>query len=112
MQIDGPLKVSVVEDTGGLSRELHLAFTDSFQSLAVAEQSAHLQAYIDELRNMIENQQENSPERQGMLTILQIAEQLLPHVASGELALEETIVVEVQPEFSLQSGLLGGLRLN
>lgn len=112
MLIEGPLRVSIVETTDGLGRELHLAFTDSFQSLSITEQTAALQTYVDDLRSAVEDQEGHSAERQGMLTILQITEQPLPHVATGELALEETIIVEVQPEFSLQGGLLGGLRLN
>ena len=108
MLIQGPLTVSIVETPDGLSRELHLTFTDAFQILSVAEQEATLRAYVDDLRELIEEQPGDSAERQGMLTILQVAEQLLPHVATGDLALEEPIVVEVHPEFSLQ----GGLRLN
>lgn len=111
MLIHGPLRVSVVETTDGLGRELHLTFTDTFQALPLATQGATLRAYINDLQAMIDEREEESAERQGMLTILQVAEQLLPHVTAGELALEETIVVEVQPEFSLQGGL-AGLRLN
>ena len=36
-----------------------------------------------------------------MLTIHQIAEQLLPHIASGEMVLSETVVVDVGSDFSL-----------
>ncbi|MFZ0256444.1 MAG: transcriptional regulator [Gammaproteobacteria bacterium] len=111
MLIVGPLRVSVVEPTDGLGRELHLTFTDTFQALPLAEQGTTLRTYITNLQGMIDEREEDSTERQGMLTILQIAEQLLPHVAAGDLALEETIVVEVQPEFSFQGGL-AGLRLN
>jgi hypothetical protein len=34
--------------------------------------------------------------RQGMTTILQICEQLQPHIDANELPLEETIVVNIQ----------------
>ena len=33
-----------------------------------------------------------------MLTLLQIAEQLLPHVRANELELSETIIVDIQPD--------------
>ena len=112
MLIEGPIQVGIVQKADGLGRELHLAFTDEFQALPLAEQGAGLRAYVEDLRDMIDDQEDDATERQGMLTILQIAEQLLPHVAAGEVALEETIVVEVQPEFSLQGALLGGFRLN
>jgi hypothetical protein len=112
MLIEGPLRVSIVETTDGLGRELSLSFTDSFRALPLAEQGPTLRAYIENLRDMIDEQEEeDTAERQGMLTILQVAEQLQPHGAAGEPALEETLVVEVQPEFSLQGGI-ANRRLN
>lgn len=111
MLIEGPLKISVVDKADGLGRELHLDFTNDFRSLSLAKQSRAFQAYAVQLRETVSELQDDSANRQGMLTILQIVEQLLPHVASGDLVLEETIVVEIQPEFSLGSGAFG-LRLN
>ena len=39
-----------------------------------------------------------------MLTILQVAEQLLPHIAAGEIPFEEFIVVQVQSEVPGDAG--------
>jgi hypothetical protein len=95
MEITGPLNIGVLDnDTGG--REIHLSFKADFRILNLQQQSLSFQEFIKTLINEIHKLDESDPNRQGMTTILQICEQLQPHIDANELPLEETIVVNVQ----------------
>ena len=97
MEITGPLSIGVIDnDTGG--RELHLSFKPEFRILPLPQQAETFQAFIDTLKTEIQTLAETDPNRQGMLTILQICEQLKPHIDANELPLEETIEVTLQTQ--------------
>ena len=97
MEITGPLNIGILDnDTGG--RELHLSFNNEFKALNLQQQAESFQQFINTLSNQIHQLQESDPNRQGMTTILQICEQLQPHIEANELPLEETIVVNVQTQ--------------
>ncbi len=97
MEITGPLNIGVLDnDTGG--REIHLSFKPDFRVLNLQQQSASFQDFIRTLINEIHKLDESDVNRQGMTTILQICEQLQPHIDANELPLEETIVVNVQTQ--------------
>ncbi len=95
MEITGPLNIGVLDsDTGG--RELHLSFKPEFRILNIQQQSESFQAFISTLINEIHKLDATDDNRQGMTTILQICEQIQPHIDANELPLEETIVVNIQ----------------
>ena len=95
MEITGPLNIGVLDnDTGG--RELHLSFKAEFRVLNLQQQIERFQEFISILIRQIQQLDEADPNRQGMTTILQICEQLKPHIEANELPLEETIVVNIQ----------------
>lgn len=95
MEIKGPFKIGTLQnDMGGY--ELHLDFTTEFRAMNLAQQVDAMQAYIGNLIKEIARLDENDTNRQGMLTILQVAEQLMPHIRANEIPLEETIVVSLQ----------------
>ncbi len=95
MEITGPLNIGVLDnDTGG--RELHLSFKPEFRILNLQQQTESFQEFISTLINQIQKLDASDVNRQGMTTILQICEQLKPHIESNELPLEETIVVNIQ----------------
>jgi len=104
MEINGPLKIGVVETGGDNGWELHIDFRPDFRALPLAGQSEAFRTYLTELASGIAELAESDRNRQGMLMVQQIAEQLLPHVEQGDLALNETIVVEIAqaPVASLQ----------
>jgi len=108
MLIEGPLKVGVVDDPAQPGRELHVRFTDAFRALGLQEQGTVFSRYLAELEGGIDRLGEGDADRAGMLIIQQLAEQLLPHVVSGELELDETIVVEMGRDHTSDSlmGLL------
>ncbi len=80
MEIEGPLKFGIVTQDNSLDREIHVDFTDTFQNLNLREQTQVFHAYIMQLKSQSEAIVDENSERQGMLVILQIAEQLAPHI--------------------------------
>ena len=95
MEISGPLTIGVIDNnTGG--RELHLSFKPDFRILKIPQQTESFQGFIKTLINEIHNLDADDANRQGMTTILQICEQLQPHIDANELPLQETIVVNIQ----------------
>ncbi len=98
MLIDGPFKLGIIDNEQSASRELHLDFTPAFRALDVADRAVALQAYIDDLQREIVQVREDNADRQGMLMVQQIAEQLLPYITADEIPLNETVTIEIQPE--------------
>jgi len=97
METKGPFRISTKQnDTGG--HELHLDFTAEFRAMNLAQQVDGMQNYMSSLANDIAGLDEQDPSRQGMLTILQVAEQLAPHIRANEIPLEETIVVSLEQD--------------
>ncbi|MEL0586214.1 MAG: transcriptional regulator [Candidatus Thiodiazotropha sp. (ex. Lucinoma kazani)] len=95
MLIEGPLKISVLDDPEQPGRELHIDFTSGFQSLEQNGQAESFSQYLQILQHNINLLEEADPNRAGMLIVQQIAEQLMPHLASGDLEIAETIIVEM-----------------
>lgn len=96
MQIEGPFNINVVDKSDSQSRELQLTFAAEFKNSPIDKRVTELKNYLNHLQNNIQST-DNDAEKQGMLTILQIAEQILPHVESDEIPLQETIVIEIGP---------------
>ena len=78
-------------------------FTDDFKSADLAQQGQIFAAYLAGLLQEINTRGEDDGDRAGMLIVQQIGEQLLPYIQAGEMALEETMTVEIGREqaFSL-----------
>jgi hypothetical protein len=112
MHINGPFKLAVVESQDALGHELHLDFTQGFCALGVADQASAMRRYRAELQRMILDQPEDSADRQGMLAIQQVVEQLLPHIAAGEIPLGEAIVIQIGPESPLGRFIPGDGTIN
>ena len=108
MLIEGPLKIGVLDDPEQPGRELHVDFTADFQAMAPGGQTETFTEYLKTLQQNIGALPEADPNRAGMLIVQQIAEQLMPHLASGDLELSETIVVEMGRDHASDSlmGLL------
>ena len=103
MLIEGPLKIGVLDDPEQPGRELHIDFTAEFQALEQQAQSAAIERYLVALQQGIAALSPDDPNRAGMLIVQQITEQLLPHVSSGDLELNETIIVEMGRDHSSDS---------
>ena len=96
MDIDGPIRVGVVEPSPEGNYELHISFTDEFRALPLPEQANGFQAYLGQLGEDVQRPDLDERTRQGMLLVQQICEQLAVPLAQGEIPLSETLVVEVQ----------------
>ena len=94
MQIQGPFKINIIEASSGLGKELQLSFTNDFQQLNYDDRITEFTNHIDTLKQQI-NATNDAANQQGMLTILQISEELLPHLAEDEIPLDETIIIEI-----------------
>ncbi|WP_316369258.1 transcriptional regulator [Candidatus Thiodiazotropha sp. CDECU1] len=108
MLIEGPLKIGVLDDPEQPGRELHISFTPDFQALEQSNQTQSFAEYLQLLGQNIDKLPESDPNRAGMLIVQQIAEQLLPHLHTGDLEITETIVVEMGRDYASDSlmGLL------
>ena len=95
MDIKGPLKVGVVEPSPEGNYELHIDFTEAFRAADLTVQDTQFRAYIAELGRALKGDID-ARNAQGMLLVQQICEQLQPHIATGDIALGETLVIEVQ----------------
>ncbi len=96
MEIDGPIRVGVVEPSPEGNYELHISFRDEFQQLPLEQQGPVFRDYLATLYRDVQQPDLDERTRQGMLIVQQICEQLLEPIASGELPLSETLVVEIQ----------------
>jgi hypothetical protein len=108
MLIEGPLKIAVLDDPEQQGRELHISFTPEFQVLEASNRASSFADYLALLGRNIETLPQGDPNRAGMLIVQQIAEQLLPHLQTGDLAISETIIVEMGRDYASDSlmGLL------
>jgi hypothetical protein len=95
MEIQGPISIGVVEKDDGVSRELHIGFKPGFRELTLEAQGQSFQGYVDELGKALSNPATADNDRAGINLIHQICSELLPHIQTGELALNETLVVEI-----------------
>lgn len=95
MDIQGPIKIGVVNDPETMGWELQMKFSDGFKAAELAEQGKIFTTYLAELGQEIGSRDEADQDRAGMLIVQQIGEQLLPYIQAGEMALEETMIVEI-----------------
>lgn len=95
MKIEGPLMVSVLDDDIQNKRTLEIDFTDEYKELATEQQAAEMKKYIQQLFQNAQALAEKDSNRQGLLLIMQICEELLPFIQQQELDLNETITMEL-----------------
>ena len=98
MDFEAPFTAQLVEQDNSKLRKLQLSFPQQFQQLEVEAQGVAMQDYIAELHQQSYAAEAGSAEQQGMLIVLQIAEQMLPHIQAGEMDLSQMIEVEVVSE--------------
>ena len=94
MLIDCPLDIKVVDNSAEKSRELEIKFTDTFKSADLDERINQFKQHIGQLQKSIHSSTD-PVEQQGMVAILQICEELLPHISSDEIPLTESIAIEI-----------------
>lgn len=95
MLIQGPLNIGVVQDENKLGYELHVSFTEEFRDLDLEAQGKAIRDYVQYLSTEIPSLAPEDRNRAGMLIVQQVVEQMLPHIVAGEMALEDTLIVEI-----------------
>lgn len=99
MLIEGPMSITIADPASGEGRVLRISFTDEFQGLELPAQGEAFRGYLQMLQESIAAiGDETDHTRAGMMIVLQFAEQLLPHIENGELALEESMVIQISNE--------------
>lgn len=83
-----------VHDPSPQLRELHLNFTDEFRQMTVDQRLECMRAYME---SMIEQSKTTTDagSQQGLMMVMQLTEQLLPHIQSDSMPLKETLIVEI-----------------
>jgi len=94
MLIEGPLDISIADNSSSHSRELEITFTSKFKSRELNDRINDFKHHISQLQQSIKGT-DNPAEQQGMLAILQVCEELLPHIEADEIPLDETIAIEI-----------------
>lgn len=94
MLIQGPIEINILDNSNSNSRELEITFTSEFQSLNAEDRTTDFKNHIDQLKKGIHST-DNPQEQQGMLAILQVCEQLLAHIETDEIPLDEAITIEI-----------------
>ena len=99
MLIEGPMNITISDPADGQGKVLVILFTPEFQALTLEQQGEQFQAYMNMLAEHINSQDKiDERNRAGMAIIYQFTEELLPHIVSGDLALEERIVLQLRQE--------------
>ena len=101
MIIEGPLRISAETSDEKAGFSLNLSFAEEFQALDRDQQVADFSDYLERLRAQSATLDEADPNRQGMLVMLQVGEQLLPLIREGALPLNETLEIEIQQDLPL-----------
>lgn len=109
MEIEGPLKFSIVSFESSDDHEIHAVFEEEFKNLELQEQANQFADHVSALQSRAGSLEEESEERKGILFVLQFLEELVPHVQAGVIPLDETIIVKVQDQSPL-SNLISGLQ--
>ena len=93
MDAVAPFDISVQDPKPDL-RELHFSFTQEFQQMTVDQRLEAMRAYVASLIKQAEGIKEVGEQR-GLITVIQITEELLPHIQSDSLPLNEVLIVEM-----------------
>ncbi len=88
-----PFTISVQDPAPNL-RELHFDFSHEFRQMSVEQRLESLRAYVESLIQQARGLTDESSQR-GVMTVIEITEQLLPHIQTDSLPLEQTLIVEM-----------------
>jgi len=93
----GPLNIEFFVTEEG-EHELHISFKIGFKVLDHPQQIETFQNFIKSLHTQAQSIDEDNDERQGLLMIMQISEELIKLIAENEIPLEETITVTLEKQ--------------
>jgi len=93
----GPLNIEFFVTHDGV-HELHIGFKIGFKVLDHPQQLETFQKFIESLHTQAHHIHEDNDERQGLLMIMQVSEELIKLIAEDQIPLEETIVVTLEKQ--------------
>jgi len=93
MQVLLPFTLSVHDSKPNL-RELHMDFSVEFQAQSVEQRLETVRVYVASLISQAQ-QMQDAAEQRGVMTIIEITEQILPHIQSDSLPLDQTLIIEM-----------------
>jgi len=93
METPVPFSISVQDPTPQL-REMHLTFSTDFQSMTIDQRLESMRSYIESMLVQAKATSDVNSQR-GLMMVLELTEQLLPHIQSDGIPLQETLIVEI-----------------
>lgn len=88
-----PFDISVYDPSPEL-REMHLSFTKAFQQMDVEQRLESMRGYIEFMVIQSKSASDEGAQR-GLMMVIELTEQLLPHIQSDSMPLQETLIVEM-----------------
>lgn len=105
MEIQGPFRLAIIDNSETDVQELQVDFKSGFQQLPLAKRLQALQQHLHELQQNIAREN-NDTSRPGLLALVQLVEQIYPQLAADEIPLNEPLIIKMAPS---QSGPLNAL---
>ncbi len=93
----GPVTLKTTDKADGEGKEITLGFTEQFRSKGLDEQKRLIDSYMLEIAEGLK-QETDEREKQGLVIIQNIMMQLYPHIVSGDVDLDNELVIDVMPE--------------
>ena len=94
MAVKIPFEIEFYENNQNKTGEIHLRFTDQFQAMSQELREKTFQGYLEHLMAQVQMAKDENSQK-GIITILEISEQLFPHLKQQQIPLQETIIVEL-----------------
>ena len=94
MSIKIPFNIGFNENIQSRTGEIHLSFTEEFQAMEQEQRVKIYRAYLEHLIAKAQMAKDENSQK-GVITVLQIADQLFPHLQAEQIPLQETIIVEM-----------------
>ncbi len=88
-----PFNISVHDPKPQL-RELHLSFTAEFQNMQVDQRLQAMREYIESMLLQAKSTSDEGTQR-GLMMVIELSEQLMPHIQTDSMPLHETLIVEM-----------------
>jgi len=94
MAIKIPFNIGFNENKQVSTGEIHLSFTAEFQGMDKDQRVKVYKAYLEHLIAQAQLAEDENSQK-GIITVLQIADRLFPHLQADQIPLQETIIVEM-----------------
>ncbi len=94
MAVKIPFHISLNDNLQSQTKEIHFTFTEEFKAMSQEQRVKTYKGYIEHLIAQAQLAKDDEGQK-GIITVLQIAEQMFPHLQSEQIPLDQTIIVEI-----------------